>query len=447
MGDPTSRDVLVVGAGLAGARTVAELREAGFDGRIRVLGAEGVPPYDRPPLSKHLLDRTEPAWLSDEIGVDLSALADEVRLDLPARRLLLDGPRPAVLTDDGETAADDVVLATGAHAVRVPGWEPALTLHTAVDAARLRTALTPGSRLVVIGAGWIGAEVAGVAAADGHDVVVVEAALTPLSAVLGEQVGDLTTHWYHEAGVELITAARVTAVRPDGVDLADGRKLPADVVLAAVGARPSTGWLAGALPLGPAGAVQVGHRYAVLGRVEPQRPPEPTGGRPVFVVRDRNGALADVRPEVPGLWAVGDVATRWSPRHGTVPGGHWDGALRGPKALVGHLLGRPVPSPDDDPAPYVFSTQLGHDLALFGTPGPADEVVLRGTPGAGGWTAVWLRDDGRGPTPDSRGIGAVLVVDSPRDVGAARRLFTGEALSRAERGAVADPAVPLRALR
>ena len=84
MGDPTSRDVLVVGAGLAGARTVAELREAGFDGRIRVLGAEGVPPYDRPPLSKHLLDRTEPAWLSDEIGVDLSALADEVRLDLPA---------------------------------------------------------------------------------------------------------------------------------------------------------------------------------------------------------------------------------------------------------------------------------------------------------------------------------------------------------------------------
>lgn len=436
MSEPAGRDVVVVGAGLAGAQTVAELREAGFDGRIRVLGAEGLPPYDRPPLSKHLLDRRAPAWLSDEIGVDLGTLADEVRLDLPARGLRLDGPRPVVLTDDGPLTADDVVLASGAHAVRVAGWEAALMLHTADDADRLRTALAPSARLVVVGAGWIGAEVATVAAAAGHRVTVVEAAAAPLSAALGEGVGAFTARWYEEAGVTLLTGAHVTAVRPDGVDLADGTTVPADVVLAAVGARPSTAWLAGAVPLDDAGAVQVGHRYRVLGPVEPQRPPAPLPARPVLVVRDGTGALASVRREIPGLWAVGDVASRWSPRHGTVPGGHWDGALRGPRALVGHLLGRPVPSPDDDPAPYVFSTQLGHELAMFGVPRRTDELVLRGDPSSGsGWAALWLAGER---------ASAVLVVDRPRDVGAARRLFTGAELPRVDRVAVADPGQPLR---
>lgn len=436
MSEPAGHGVLVVGAGLAAAQTVAELRGAGFDGRIRVLGTEGVPPYDRPPLSKHLLDRTDPAWLADEIGVDLAALADDVRLDLPARGLLPGGPHPAVLTDEGWVSADEVVLATGAHAVHVPGWEAARTLHTAADADRLRAALTPGARLVVVGAGWIGAEVAGVAAAAGHPVTVVEAAHAPLAGVLGERVGGLTARWYDEAGIELLTGERVVTVRPHAVELAGGRTLRADVVLAAVGARPTTGWIGRALPLAPDGAIQVGHRYAVLGPVEPQRPPAPTEERPVFVVRDGAGALASGRREIPGLWAVGDVATRWSPRHGTVPGGHWDGALRGPRALVGHLLGRPVPPPDDDPAPYVFSTQMGHDLALFGSPRRTDEVLLRGDPRAGaGWSAIWLADER---------ASAVLVVDRPRDVGAARRLFTGAELPRVDRVAAADPGIPLR---
>ncbi len=453
--------MLVVGAGLAGARTVAELRAAGLDGRVRVLGAEGLPPYDRPPLSKHLLDRPDPAWLSDEIGLDLSALADEVCLDRPARGLRLDGDRPTVLTDQGPLTADDVVLATGAHAVRVPGWESALTLHTAADAARLRAALVPRAvrpsgpppidedrwrtaaapraRLVVIGAGWIGAEVAGVAAAAGHPVTVVEAGAQPLNAALGERIGGLSARWYHDAGVRLLTGARVAAVRPDGVDLADGRTVPADVVLAAVGARPSTAWLGDAVPLGPDGAVQVGHRYRVLGPVEPQRPPAPVPGRPVFVVRDGTGALASVRREIPGLWAVGDVASRWSPRHGTVAGGHWDGALRGPRALVGHLLGHPAEPPEDDPAPYVFSTQLGHELALFGVPRRTDEVVLRGDASSReGWAAIWLAAGDR--------ASAVLVVDRPRDVGTARRLFTAASLSRLDRSAATDPSMPLRAL-
>jgi hypothetical protein len=437
VGEPAGRDVLVVGAGLAAAQTVAELREAGFDGRIRVLGGEGVPPYDRPPLSKHLLDRPDPAWLTDEIGVDLASLADDVRLGTPARGLLPGGRRPAVLTDDGWVAADDVVVATGAHAVRVPGWEAARTLHTAADAERLRAGLRPGTRLVVVGAGWIGAEVAGVAAAAGHAVTVVEAAGAPLAGALGERVGGLTTRWYDEAGIDLVTDARVAAVRPDGVDLAGGRSVAADVVLAAVGARPTTGWLGRSLPLDPDGSLRVDEGYRVLGRRPAPEPTDPAtaGADGPGSAAAEDGPEAVPTPVVPHVWAVGDVARRASHRHGWVPGGHWDGALRGPRVLVGHLLGRPVPAPGDDPAPYVFSTQLGHDLALFGAPGSGDDVLLRGDPRAGGWSAIWL--DGDAAT-------AVLVVDRPRDVGAARRLFAGAELPRVDRVAAADPGLPLR---
>ena len=402
----------MVGAGLAATRTVAALRAGGFDGRIHVLGAEGLPPYDRPPLSKHLLDRPEPAWLTDEIGVDLRAVADRVDLARPARALLLDDPvRPGVLTDDGPLFADDVVIATGAHAVRPPAWSAARTLHTAADAQALRAELRPGGRLVVIGAGWIGAEVAGVVAAAGGVVTVVEATASPLSAALGTRVGSLTTPWYAAAGVELVLGVPVSAVEVDQVALADGRWLPADTVLAAVGARPGTAWLGDSLPRDPTGALRVDERYRVLSGRDP----------------------------VPGLWAVGDAAVRRSARHGWVPGGHWEGALRGPEVLVRHLLGAgPTGDPADDPAPEVFSTQLGHDLVLLGQPGPADEVVLRGDPEAGaGWTALWLA---------GREVSAVLVVDRHREVGAARRAFTGAALPLVDPAAAADPDLPLRSL-
>jgi NADPH-dependent 2,4-dienoyl-CoA reductase/sulfur reductase-like enzyme len=407
------RSVVVVGAGLAGARTVVELRTQGFDGRVTVLGAEGIAPYDRPPLSKHLLDRPAPAWLADELGVDALALADDIRLASRASGLevLPDGVR--VRTADGEVAGDALVVATGARAVRPPGWEHARTLHTAADAEHLRAALTSSgvqsARLVVIGAGWIGAEVATVAAAAGVDVTVVEARDTPLGTVLPPAVGALTTPWYAAAGVRLRTGSVVADVAPGAVTLADGTVLPADVVLAAVGARPATGWLAGALPVGADGAVRVDERYA------------PVGGP------------AHVR-------VVGDAATRRSARHGWVPGGHWDAALRGPAAAVAGLLG--TEPADVDLAPYVFSTQLGHELALHGLPAAHDEVLLRGDPaGAGGWTVLWF-------APRTDRLTAVLAVDRPRDVGAARRLLGAAALPELDRTAAADPALPLaRALR
>jgi len=403
---------VVVGAGLAGAQTVAALRAHGFDGHVTVLGAEGVPPYDRPPLSKELLKRPAPVWLSDDIGVDVDALADDVRLADPARGLASGPDSVVVETAEGRVEADAAVLATGSAAIRPAGWDAAV-LHTTADADRLRSALRPGLRLVVVGAGWIGAEVAGVAAAAGAEVTVVEAAQTPLDRQLGAQVGAHLMGWYGDAGARLLTGVPVADVAPDGVRLADGRHVGADLVLAAVGARPATGWLDGAVPLDARGTVVVGTDGAVPGE--------------------------------PRLWAVGDVASRAHPVFGTVPGGHWSAALHDPDATVRAMLGAEPVAPH---APYVFSQQLGHDLALLGLPGERDDVVWRSDPGGRGpWAALYLDPDAVGTTPDGRRVAtarAVLLVDSPRDVGAVRRLMNrGEPL-RLDLDRALDPAVRLR---
>jgi len=414
---PVPRRIVVAGAGLAATQTVGALREAGFDGHVTVLGAEGRAPYDRPPLSKHLLDRTEPAWLSQELGVDLVHLADDARLAEPAAGLQIAPDGVVVRTAHGaEVSADAVVLATGSRARRVPGWEHALVLHTADDAAALRARVVPGARLVVIGAGWIGAEVAGVAAAVGARVTVLEAGPAPLAGAVGARVGALTTGWFADADVELRTGAQVAAVDEDGVRLADGTHVPADVVLAAVGARPATDWIGDTLPRDPDGSLRVDEHHAVIGA--PRR-----------------------------VRAVGDIARRRSRRHGWVPGGHWDGALRGPAILAADLVlplevadeGVHGAGPDPaDPVPYVFSTQLGHDLTLFGLPDENDDVVLRGDPsGEDGWSALWFRTGGQTLT-------AILTVDRPRDVGAARRLFGEPDLPRLDRDVAAAAAQPLR---
>lgn len=407
----TPGSVVVVGAGLAGAGTVTALRDQGFTGRVTVLGAEAEEPYDRPPLSKELLTRTTPAWLADEVGTRLHD-ADDVRLGTRATGLTLGAGAPVtVTTDDGEVRADAAVLATGAHAVLPAGWSGARTLHTAADAAALRADLAPGRRLVVVGAGWVGAEVAGVAAAAGADVTVVEAASAPLATALGPRVGGWTRDWYAAAGIRLLTGTRVAAVTPGEVLLepalpgGTGERLPADVVLVAVGARPSSAWLADALPLEPDGSVAVDEAFRAL-------------------------AAGDV-PVV----AVGDLARRRSARHGWVPGGHWDGALRAPAIAVRRLLGGPA-LPGDDLAPYVFSTQLGHELALHGAPGLHDDVVVRGDV-TGAFSALWF-------TPGTAELTGVLAVDRPRDVAAARKLFSGPTLRVLDRDAVADPDRPLR---
>ncbi|MBD5786882.1 FAD-dependent oxidoreductase [Cellulosimicrobium terreum] len=430
--------VLVVGAGLAGAQTVAGLRADGYTGAITVLGAEGVAPYDRPPLSKELLTRPGPAWLADEIGVDVTALADDVRLDDPAVRLepTADGSardgraREHVVTtrSGARLTAEAVVLATGSVPVRPGAWDAARVLHTAADAAGLRPLVRAGVHLVIVGAGWIGAELAGVAAGAGASVTVVEAAPVPLARQLGDAVGTHLARWYAAAGVRLLAGVAVTAVRPDGVGLADGRDVPADVVLVAVGARPATAWLAGALPPDAFDAVGA-------------------------IAVDATGAV----PGFGGLWAVGDCATRAHPLLGAVPGGHWSSALHDPGPTARAILGlEPVAGPTH--APYVFSQQLGHDVALLGMPREGDVVVLRGDPTGGpsgrdGWAAFYLDPDdartlgdaGAVSAPGARvPVRAILLADSPRDVGPVRKAVSRHGVVALDLDVALDPACRLR---
>ena len=395
---PQPRRIAVVGAGLAGLRTVAALRDSGFGGEISVLGAEGLAPYDRPPLTGELFTRTEPAWLADEIGSNVFDLADQVDLASPARTIAPAATRKGVVRldagGDDEVFADVAVVACGSHAVLPPDWEAA-TLHTAPDAAALRERLSPGSHLICVGAGWIGSEVASAAAAAGCRVTVLEAAPAPLAGPLGRAVGGLTIPWYEAGGVELNLGARVSAVGPDHVHLADGRRLDADVVLAAVGARPSTDWLDDRLALTPRRAVATDR-----------------GGL-------ADGARGGFQPGT--VYAVGDCADRTTEHHGVVAGGHWASALHDPGLVALSIL--QVPLPEQDPAPYVFSQQHGHELALFGQPTPAHRVVFRGDPRAGGpWSALYVEPPRSGT---EAALAAGLAVDAPRDVAALRRLLAG----------------------
>jgi NADPH-dependent 2,4-dienoyl-CoA reductase/sulfur reductase-like enzyme len=382
--------VVVVGAGLAGVRAVAELRERGYGGEIVLLGCETEQPYDRPPLSKAVLaggapERLDPQWYA---GVDL-------RLGVRASAL-----RPGELqTSAGPLGYDGLVLACGSEPLRLPG--PGLALRTLDDARRLRASLQPGARVVLVGASWIGAEVATAAAAAGCAVTVLEAGPAPLAVALGEAVGRHTAGWYEAAGIELRTGAAVSAIDGGGAVLASGERLAADTVLVGIGVRPTTGWLAGSgLDL------------------------------------DR-GVLTDVagRTNLPGVVAVGDCAARWSPRAGRyLHGEHWDDALHAPGPAVAALLGQPDETAD--PVPYVWSEQFGKYLQWTGWRDQDEPAVWRGDPAAAdGWAAAWLSPDGA--------LTGFFAVDRQRDISQARRLIAKGHVPDPAR--LADPAVPLRA--
>lgn len=380
----------VVGAGLGGLNTVRALRAAGHTGRITLVGAEPHRPYDRPPMSKQLLrgevdDTTLPAdWAAWDVDMRLGTRVTGLR----------DG---VVDTDRGEIGCDGAVLATGAEPVRLPGDGPQRTLRTIDDARALRAAMRPGLRLAIVGAGWIGAEIATAARAAGCEVVVVEAGSTPLAAALPPDVAGRTTAWWHDAGVELRLGAAVASVEDGGVQLADGGTVEADEVLTAVGVRPASRGLDG-VPLREDGAVLVDEHLSAG----------------------------------PGRCAVGDVAAAWSPRYGRhLRVEHWDNALRAPAVAAATLLGADATY---DPVPYVWSEQFGRYLQFVGQCQEGDELVWRGDPDADrAWSACWVRD-GR--------LRALLAVARPRDAVQGRRL--------AERGvpvdvaALADPAVPLK---
>ncbi|MFE9598635.1 NAD(P)/FAD-dependent oxidoreductase [Streptomyces hokutonensis] len=358
------RTVAVVGASLAGLSAARSLRKQGYDGRLVVIGDEPHRPYDRPPLSKEFLAGTvgEADLLLEADGEDLRA---EWLLGARAVALQVDGAERVLLLDDGrEVRADGVVLATGAAARNLPGTDGLAgvhTLRTLDDARALRDELALGGRLVVIGGGFIGAEVASTAYALGLDVTVIEAAPTPLAGPLGETMGGIVSALHEAHGVRLLCGAGVKGLsgedRVDAVLLEDGRTVPADIVVVGVGARPCVEWLEGS------------------------------------GVELDNGVKcgADGRTGVAGVVAVGDCASWYDPRagfHRRVE--HWTGARERPDAAVAALLSWGAAEPGVPRPPYFWSDQYGVKIQFAGHAAGADSVTVEeGATGDRSFLAVY----------------------------------------------------------
>ncbi|HXW86898.1 MAG TPA: FAD-dependent oxidoreductase [Streptosporangiaceae bacterium] len=382
--------IVVVGGGLAGLRTVEELRAREYAGQVTLVGAETRPPYDRPPLSKRLMA----GELADTtLREDLATLGMQLRLGETAT-----GLSPGVLrTDRGQHRFDRLVLATGATPVALPGSGRQWFLRTLDDALALRARLRPGLRLAIVGAGWIGAELATAAAARGAQVTVLEAAAAPLAGAVGAEVGALTTGWYREAGVELRLGQPVESVEPGGLALPGGGWLAADEVVTAVGVRPEVGWLDGS-----------------------------------GIAVDRGVATDEqLRTSLPGVFAVGDCAAFWSLRYRRrLRFEHWDVALQAPAVVAANLLGD---TDTYDPVPYFWSEQFGRMIQYVGFHGEADRMMLRGDPAARQWSVCWLAGDL---------LVALLAVNSPRDQIQARRVI--QAGTPVDVARLSDPATPVR---
>lgn len=380
------RTVTIVGASLSGLYAARELRALGFDGRLVIVGEEPHHPYDRPPLSKDFLTgRADESDLALTDADETAGLEAEWLLGVRARGL--DPRGRTVLLGDGRTVSTDgVVIATGAAARRLPGDRLAgvHTLRTLDDARAFRAELTQGHRrVVVIGGGFIGAETASSCARLGHDVTVVEAAPLPLVPQLGARMAAVCAALHRRCGVELVTGTGVAALRGaatvTGVDLTDGRTLPADVVIVGIGARPHTDWL-------------VGSALAL-----------------------HDGVLCDdgCVTALPQVVAVGDVA-----RVGGTRAEHWTSATEQPRVAVTNLLaGRTVATART--LPYFWSDQYDSRIQFAGRYREGDtvhvtegEITDDGAPGESGFLARYERD--------GRTV-AVLGVNRPRAFMRARR--------------------------
>ena len=335
--------VLIVGGGLAAQRAAETLRARDHRGPIRVVCGEPIAPYDRPPLSKEL--RAEPfrpaGWYAEQ-DVELLLGRRATRLDVAARRVTLE--------DGAELGYDELIIATGSRPRRLPmfaGRPNVHVLRTLEDADDLRAALAPGARLAIIGAGFVGQEVAATARGLGVEVTLIEAAEVPLAHVLGPRLGGWFADLHRSEGVAVELGVSVTDARPavagapvTELVLSDGRTLAADAVLVGVGVVPDTRWLAGS-PLA--------ERVAVDG-----------GARTI----------------VPHVYAAGDVTG----------GQHWELAARLGAAAARSILGLPAaPAP---PA-SVWSDQYGVRIHLVGEVGP--DVEIDGRPETRDFTAVLRR--------------------------------------------------------
>ncbi|MFN8193432.1 MAG: FAD-dependent oxidoreductase [Nocardioidaceae bacterium] len=356
--------VAVVGASLAGLRAAEQLRQAGHTGPVTVYGAEPLPPYNRPPLSKDVLGDAAPAGVDELVArlafrrrpsvddVDFRLGTEVFTADLAAGRLrwMSDGTR------DGTDEFDGLVVATGLSPRRLDVAGPLEGRHvlrTIADCLGLRAALAPGSRVVVIGAGFIGCETACTLAAAGHRVTVVEPTGAPMNRVLGTDLAAAVQRHHEAAGIAFVTGPGVVAFdghdRVTGVVLDEGARLPADLVVEAVGSRPNTGWLDGN-GLDLADGVLTDNRLAVVG-----------AGNAV---------------------AVGDVARFPNPLFDDTPRRveHWsvptDTAKRAAPTLVALLRGEQPDQAPFAPIPSFWSDQGDLRFQSFGSPALADEVRL-----------------------------------------------------------------------
>jgi NADPH-dependent 2,4-dienoyl-CoA reductase/sulfur reductase-like enzyme len=352
--DPDST-VVVVGASLAGLRAAEEIRHEGHAGPVVIVGEEIHTPYDRPPLSKQLLAGK---WDVSRIHHHTPDRLDELGLDLRLgrRAVSLDTDSRMVTVDDGESFHyDGLVVATGASARALPGTEelePVRTLRTLDDCLGVRADLEAageGASVVVIGAGFIGSEVAATCHGLGASVTVVEALPTPLARVLGNEMGEACADLHRANGVTVLTGVgvdRVTTGPGDGnaivVHLADGSDLGCDLVVVGIGVVPSVGWLEGSGLSLDNGLVCDETLFA--------------GDRVV---------------------AAGDVA-RWThPTTGEqLRVEHWTNAAEGGAAAARNLLAGTRDAQPYDPIPFFWSDQYTSKIQVIGLPGPEDEVVV-----------------------------------------------------------------------
>ena len=384
--------VAVVGASLAGLRATEALRREGYDGALSLIGAESRLPYDRPPLSKQLLEGT---WDEDRLPLRRGDYADlELDLRLGKRAVALDlGARRIALDDGSHVDFDGLIIATGAVPRELPSTPDLRGIHllrTLEDSLSIRAELAWSPRVAVVGAGFIGCEVAATCRARGLDVTLIEALEAPLVLGLGREMGEVVAGMHRDQGVDLRCGVRVVSLdgarRVERVRLSDGSEIAADVVVIGIGVTPATDWLA-------ASGLEVA-----------------------------DGVVCDATcaARAPGVFAAGDVARWYNPVFETsMRVEHWTNAVEQSAAAARALLAGPDAAQPFESVPYVWSDQYALKIQMAGDIRPEDEVrVVGGSVADRKFTAIYGRA-GR--------LRGVLAFSRPRDVIAYRRMLAQSA--------------------
>jgi 3-phenylpropionate/trans-cinnamate dioxygenase ferredoxin reductase component len=352
---------LIVGGGLAAGKAAEAMREEGFDGRIVLVTAEGERPYERPPLSKEYL-RGEAGREKIYVHEESWYAEHDVELRVGEKVTALDAAGSVATLGSGEELRfDRALLATGAEPRRlnVPGadLDGVHLLRSVDDSDALRERLEAGGKLVVVGGGWIGCEVAASARQRGLAVTLVEPLELPLLRVLGPEIGRVFYDVHRDHGVEMLTGTGLESFVGDGslraVRTSDGREIEADFAVVGVGVVPRT-------QLAESAGLDVGDGIEVH---------------------------ANLRTSVPTIFAAGDVASQRHPRYDErVRVEHWANALNQGAAAGRAMAGADVAY---DRIPYFFSDQYDVGMEYSGLPGPDDELVVRGELGSAGFVAFW----------------------------------------------------------